>query len=320
MFVLGCVRSGTTLLYHMLLSSGNFAVYRTESNALNLLEPRFGDLSILRNQKRLMRVWLGSKLFERTNLDAKAIQARVFAECGNGGDFLRIVMEEMARQQAVERWADCTPEHILYLPRIKQTIPDALIIHIVRDGRDVALSTQKQGWIQPFPWHRGQDLLAAGLYWEWMVRRGREDGRKLGADYTEVRFEELLSQPRETLARLSGFLDHDLDYDRIQKVGIGSVTEPNTSFQPDSADNTFNPVGRWKSVFPAQDLAAFEELVGETLQELGYPLAAKAPGAGRRPEFRRKRALYHKYFDLKLYLKAQTPLGRVLTTRDLSWV
>src|SRR5438445_5502651 len=43
-FVLGCGRSGTTLLYHMLLSSGNFAIYRTESNVINLLEPRFGDL------------------------------------------------------------------------------------------------------------------------------------------------------------------------------------------------------------------------------------------------------------------------------------
>ncbi len=47
-FVLGCGRSGTTLLYHMLLSAGNFAVYRVESNIINLLEPRFGDLSVRR--------------------------------------------------------------------------------------------------------------------------------------------------------------------------------------------------------------------------------------------------------------------------------
>jgi len=50
-FVLGCVRSGTHLLYHMLLSAGDFAVYRTESNALNLLEPRFGSLGVRRNQE-----------------------------------------------------------------------------------------------------------------------------------------------------------------------------------------------------------------------------------------------------------------------------
>src|SRR5215470_14340153 len=61
-FVLGCGRSGTTLLYHMILSAGDFAVYRTESNAINLLEPRFGDLSVSRNKKKLMEAWLDSRL------------------------------------------------------------------------------------------------------------------------------------------------------------------------------------------------------------------------------------------------------------------
>src|SRR6266853_585175 len=142
-FVLGCGRSGTTLLYHMLLSAGGFAVYRAESNAINLLEPRFRNLRTKRNKERLMEAWLASKLFERSGLDKEAIKGKVIAECQNGGDFLRIIMGAMARNQNVERWADCTPEHLLYLERIKETIPEALIIHIIRDGRDVALSTAK---------------------------------------------------------------------------------------------------------------------------------------------------------------------------------
>ena len=64
---------------------------------------------------------------------------------------MRIVMGEMARQQGVERWADCTPDHLLYLAEIKKAIPEALVIHILRDGRDVALSLDKQRWIRPFP-------------------------------------------------------------------------------------------------------------------------------------------------------------------------
>src|SRR5256885_7667026 len=84
-FVLGCGRSGTTLLYHMLLSAGGFVVYRAESNAINLLEPRFGDLSLKRNKQRLMDAWLASKLFERSGLEAEAIRAKVIAECRNGG-------------------------------------------------------------------------------------------------------------------------------------------------------------------------------------------------------------------------------------------
>src|SRR5439155_14573478 len=142
-FVLGCGRSGTTLLYHMLLSAGNFAVYRTESNVINLLEPRFGDLSVPRNQRRLLDAWYNSRLYTLSGLDKSELEARVKAECQNGGDFLRIIMEEMARKQGVERWADTTPEHLLHLERIKETIPNALIVHIIRDGRDVALSTDQ---------------------------------------------------------------------------------------------------------------------------------------------------------------------------------
>ena len=185
-FVLGCGRSGTTLLYHMILSAGDFAVYRTESNVINLLEPRFGNLSIRRNREKLMDAWINSKLFWVSGLNADEIRNKVLQECRNGGDFLRIIMGEMARQQGVRRWADCTPEHLLYMPRIKETIPDALIIHIIRDGRDVALSTDKLGYIKRAPWDNMPSVMVAGLYWEWMVRRGREDGRKLGnADIEE---------------------------------------------------------------------------------------------------------------------------------------
>src|SRR5713226_65909 len=62
-FVLGCPRSGTTVLYHMLLSAGGFAVYRAESNVFNLLVPRFGDLRSEKNRRRLLDYWLRSKLF-----------------------------------------------------------------------------------------------------------------------------------------------------------------------------------------------------------------------------------------------------------------
>jgi sulfotransferase family protein len=317
-FVIGCGRSGTTLLYHMILSAGDFAVYRSESNAINLLEPRFGDLSLRKNRERLMDAWLDSKLFSISGLDREEIKTKVLAECTNGGSFLCIVMEEIARKQGVRRWADCTPEHLLYLPRIKQTIPDALIIHIIRDGRDVALSTEKQGYIRPIPLDWTPRSMVAGLYWEWMVNRGCEDGRRLGPDYMEVRFEELVLDPPRVLRRLGEFIEHDLDYERILKVGIGSVSEPNTSFRSDG--KSFSPVGRWKESFSAENLAMFEGLVGGTMQELGYPLVTADRKLLDRAALKTMRSIYRTYFDSKLYLKAKTPLGRRLVTRDLSWL
>lgn len=318
-FVLGCGRSGTTLLYHMLLSSGNFAVYPTESNVF-VLAPRFGNLKALKNKKKFLKVWLGSRLFQATGLNADEISAKILASCNNAGDFLRIVMEEIARNQGVERWADTTPEHILYLLDIKRTVPDALVVHIIRDGRDVALSWNKWDWLRPFPWDRNRRLLVTGVYWEWIVRKGREYGRRLGPDYTEVRFEDLVSQPRETLAKLGSFIDHDLDYDRILEIGIGAVKRPNSSFDQVSGDANFNPVGRWKDEFPSKELTAFEGLVGRFLEELEYPLANTNRALLERADLKAMNALYRLYFNSKLWAKKETPLARLLGNTDLSYL
>ncbi len=303
----------------MLLSAGNFAVYRVESNAINLLEPAFGDLSLPRNKRQLLEAWYNSRLYTRSGLGKGAIDEKVMSDCRNGGDFLRIVMSEMAMQQGVERWADTTPEHLLFLGRIKETIPEALVIHIIRDGRDVALSTDKQGYVKRLPWDRKPSKMAAGLYWEWMVNKGRRDGRSLGGDYMEVHFEKLITAPRETLAQLGEFIGQELDYDRIRQVGIGSVSAPNTSFAGGS-DESFNPVGRWRSGYSEEELATLEGLVGCTLQSTGYELASSNRDAANRAELGIMRALYRTYFDTKLYLKAKTPLGQLLVSRDLSWI
>src|SRR5437588_11138367 len=95
-FVLGCPRSGTTVLYHMLLSAGNFAVYRTESNVFSVLQPHFGNLSSASNRRNLLRLWLKSRLFQSTGLNAEEISEKIMRDCRSAGDFLRIMMEETA--------------------------------------------------------------------------------------------------------------------------------------------------------------------------------------------------------------------------------
>jgi hypothetical protein len=309
-FVVGCPRSGTTVLYHMLLSAGGFAIYRSESNVFNLLVPRFRGMRSAADRRELLDVWLRSKLFRVSGLDSREISAKIMAECGSGGDFLRIVMREIARLQGVPRWADCTPEHLLYMEEIKRQIPDALFLHIIRDGRDVALSYARQRWSHPLPWDRGDPVGVAGLYWEWIVRKGREQGRRIGTDYQEVRFEDLIAKPRETLSRLGLFIDHKLDYDKIQRAGIGSVSEPNSSFAGES-EETFNPVARWKNKMSAEQIVGFEQLVGDTLLDLGYgPLSEATHGASLRAA--RMRATYLAMFEAKQWVKTHTPLGRLV--------
>jgi hypothetical protein len=308
-FVVGCPRSGTTLLYHMLLSAGDFAIYRAETHVFNVLVPYFGDLGRLECRTRLMDEWLKTDYFRATGVSPEVLRERVLGQCKSGGDFLRIVMKSVADKQGVGRWSECTPEHVLYLDQIKTEIPDAKVLHIVRDGRDVASSLDKQGWIRPLPWDKNESLLVSGLYWEWIIQRGRELGRRIAPAYMEVSFERLVQNPREELPAIAAFVEQKLDYDEILRAGVGSVSRPNTSFPGGSTDSGFSPVGRWKDR-PQSEIARLETLIGSTLEELGYHLASptKAPLD---LALKKMRSSYHIMFEGKHWLKSRTWFGRL---------
>ena len=310
-FVLGCGRSGTKFLYHTLLSAGGFAVYHAESNAFNLLGLRFGDLADRENRRRLLDEYYNSKLFQRTGLDAKDIDERVMNDCHNAGDFLRIVMETIADKQGAGRWAESTPLHLLYLPLIKKSIPDALVIHIIRDGRDVTASLHRIGWIRPMPWDRSRAFLVPAIFWRWIVSKGRRYGRALGGNYIEVHYEDLVLKPQETLARIGQFIEHDLDYDRIQQVALGSVHNPNSSFRGDGKETEGATIGRWKRMFNPEQVRDLESSIGSLLVDTGYALETPAGELSESMPVQFMNFLYPLYFDFKLWLKSHTPLGRV---------
>ncbi len=309
-FVLGCGRSGTKLLYHTLLSAGGFAVYHAESNAFNLIGLRFGDLARRENRRNLLDHWLRSKLFYRSGLTREEIEPRILDDCHNAGDFLRILMETIARKQGVERWAECTPLHLLYLPLIKKLFPDARIVHIIRDGRDVTVSLDRIGWIKPFSWDRKRKLLVPAIFWKWIVGKGRLFGSRMGSDYLEVHYEDVVEKPRETLARIGGFIDHDLDYDRIQQNAQGSMVDPNSSFRGDGQGKESNPVGRWRTVLSAEEIAQVENLIGNELKRTGYALVTPAGKKHHSLVVSLMGFLYPIYFDVKLWLKTYTPLAK----------
>jgi hypothetical protein len=309
-FVLGCGRSGTKLLYHSLLSAGGFAVYHAESNAFNLLGTRFGNLSNRENREKLLKLWLNSKLFERSGLTREEIEPRILNQCRNTGDFLRILMETIAEKQGVGRWAEATPLHALYLPEIKKLIPDAIVIQILRDGRDVALSLKKVGWIKPFRWDRNRSLVTSGLFWKWIVSKGRKYGKAMGTDYKEFHYEDLVTRPRETFAEISKFIDQELDYDQIQNVGLGSVHNPNSSFKGDK-NSEISPVGRWKALISPAELAQLESAIADLLVETGCEVSTPPQYLRRTPAVWFMCLLYPIFWDVKLWLKTRTPLARI---------
>ena len=100
--------------------------------------------------------------------------------------------------------------------------------------------------------------MAAGIYWEWIVSKGQDAGKKLGEDYLELHYEDLVLKPREVLAQVEPFIEHNLDHEQITRVAIGSVAAPNTAFKGESR----SPIGRWKTDMAASELETLECLVG----------------------------------------------------------
>lgn len=314
-FVVGSARSGNTMLYHMLLSSGRFPVYRTEPCVFDLLVPKFGDLRNLANRRELMRCWLRSRQFRRSGLDADAITEEIVTSVANGGAFLRVVMGAMAQAGGFDRWAVWGPDNLLYIPLIKQQIPDALFVHVIRDGRDVAHALDTKGHIRPILLGRSYGLYISGLHWMWKVQTGRKYGEAIQPDYMEIRFEDLVLRPEEALTKVGGFIGENLDYLKIRAAKIGAVGTPNTSFPEEWKAGGPSPVGRWKRQLSEDKVATLEAVIGGLLMELGYPLSTHRATLGVR--LRTMRAAYPIFYQYKEWLKRATPLGRFVNTDRL---
>jgi Sulfotransferase family len=309
-FVVGCHRSGTNLLYDTLLSSGNFAVYRGYLPVYETLLPHFGSLSNSRNRKQIVETWMRGKGFARADVDAETLSSTLLAAARTGGDFIRIVMEQIAQKQSARRWAVYDPDNVLFISQIKRELPEALFVHILRDGRDIALSLMKMEGFRPFPWRlESRGLLETALYWQWTVQKGRQFGREIPADYIEIRYEELVTEPRLSLAKLGKFLDHDLDYDRIQKAGLGRLSESNSSFLGNEKESR-NPVNRWRQKLSQEQIIELESTIGSTLGEFGYALTSRPEQ--RRPGFQRSflASAYPGFLSAKHWLKSNTAIGR----------
>ena len=180
------------------------------------------------------------------------------------------------------RWGDKTPLYGLHLPAITGLLPEAHVIHLIRDGRDVALSL-RQVWFAP-----SQEIEALAEYWQRVTLTTREHGERCG-QYLEVRFEDLVSETEDVLRAVCEFvaLPYDpgmLDYHRRAP---GRLEEHRDRIRPDGsvvishagrlrqqALTVVRPqasrVQAWREVMTADERRRFESVAGGLLASLGY--------------------------------------------------
>lgn len=120
--------------------------------------------------------------------------------------FLDTFMTRVARAAGKPRWAEKTPGNITQARRIRARWPQAPVVHIVRDPRDIYASLLEAG-----KWTSAEDF---GSRWCAMFA-GCEDGIRAGAltpaDYLEVRYESLVLAPEPTMRGVVAFVGEDWD-------------------------------------------------------------------------------------------------------------
>lgn len=285
-FIVGVPRSGTTLLRMMLDSHPEMAIPPESHFYFELLKrSATGEMTAAEFYDFITGFFTWKDF---------AIDPGVFrAALGRVKSFtlteaLRIFYGVYGAKFGKTRWGEKTPDYGNVMEEIEALLPEAHFIHIIRDGRDVALS-KRHLWFGP-----GESILAQAEDWTRWIMQARASGTRC-RHYKEVRYEELLASPAQILREICGFLAlpfreemlayHETAGERLEALQgwreleltgdkLRSVLQLTT--EPPRLDR----VARWKRELPEAEVRLFEEIAGPILEELGYEVGAIAPAPG----------------------------------------
>ncbi|HVS10833.1 MAG TPA: sulfotransferase, partial [Planctomycetota bacterium] len=218
--------------------------------------------------------------FRRLGLDAPAVD-RAAQGARDFPGFVRRLYDELAAQRRKPLAGDKTPGYVRHLPLLAALFPEARIVHLIRDGRDVALSALE--WATPskgpgrLPLWSEDPIAVCALWWRERVEAGRREGRSLGPDrYLEVRYEDLVAEPERELARVTCFLGLDAAPEMLA-FNRGKVRlEPALSAKK-AWRSPMPGLRDWRRQMDPASAELFEVLAGETLEASGYPTRGALP-------------------------------------------
>lgn len=186
-------------------------------------------------------------------------------------DAFRAVYAAYAAHHGKPLHGDKTPGYVRRLPLLAEMFPEARFVHVVRDGRDVALSLEQVGWAR----RQAPDGLAtfAG-FWRTNLELGFAAGQALGPRrYRELRYEELLDDPERVLRDVCDFLG--LPFASSMLAYHEHAKELSAAGRPPC--HIGRPVTKglrdWRTEMDAGQVALFEGIAGDLLQRAGYALS-----------------------------------------------
>lgn len=280
-FVCGCPRSGTTLLQRMLDSHPELAVL-LETNVVPrgvLGKHPAPDLPLT---SELVGKVVGFKWFDHLGVEEEtvlglAVGRSTFAE------FVSALLDEAGRRRGKRLVGEKVPGYVRRMPSLHGLFPSARFIHIIRDGRDVALSMldwiTPQFWLGRLPLWNEEPVAVCALNWRREVSGGVRGRAKVGADTClEVRYEDLIAAPEPVMRSVAGFLGLPFDMAMLEFHRGMTRHDPMLS----SKERWLPPTAGlrdWRGELSARDQQLFEILAGDVLTSVGYPLAVGTPAS-----------------------------------------
>jgi len=252
-FVVGCGRSGTTLL-RALLDAHPLLAVAPESHFVVALDP--GGQRI--GRRRFRRALARSPWFALWDLDPAAI---ALERRPRFADAVRATFAAYARARGKPRYADKTPHYVSHLPRLAARFGEARFVHLIRDGRDVAASLRRVPWGPP-------TLDGAAAVWARRVREGRAAEGALGPGrYREVRYEALVAAPQAVVDDLLPWLGLPpavLRHDPARLVVPHAAHHERLRLPPTPG------LRDWRRELTAGEVAEVQAVAGPELSALGY--------------------------------------------------
>jgi hypothetical protein len=277
-FIVGCPRSGTTLLQRIVNAHSEIAIIPESHWIPRLFDKRWGVTLEGLVTPELISYLLAQPKFGDLHLDQGNLEEWLASHpSASYADFVAAIFDQYGRNQGKALVGNKTPGLVRRLGTLHALWPQARFAHLIRDGRDVYLSTAHRSLKNPkrgiFDTWEENPATTVALWWELNVREGRRVGNLLGRElYHEIRYESLVARPEEECAALCAFLSVQYEDGMLRFHKDQTRRKAARPITPGLRD--------WRSQMTGDDLERFEAAAGELLDELTYARACPRP----RPE------------------------------------
>lgn len=269
-FIVGSARSGTTLLRLILNAHPEVAVPPESRFVVELYD---GEDTV--DTEDFLRRLSGHKRFKTWDIPVGIVREEIGAGTRIAyADAIRAVFKAYANANGKTLWGDKTPRYVESLDLLSHLLPEARFIHLVRDGRNVALSYANV----PFG---PKTIGKAAALWARRVKAGREAGPRIGRDrYLEILYEDLVDDTEGETKDICDFLELDFDPGMMDYTerARGSVLPRASMYNPHVKEKPQKNVRSWEDSMPPDQIEIFEAVAGDVLSLLGYERRYPNPG------------------------------------------